>query len=184
MPYINTEEYKRLRREYNRWSFRRHLEKEIPKVCRFCGATEGIEYHHIMPLSVGGDNRLTNIIAVCNRCHQAIHLGHHINRYRTHAHNGRPRKAVLSPETEEILWKWANGQIGGAECKNLLGYSQSSHIHDLATYKEFIKKHGIQNIRNTLDVVVANGTLENGRQTSTIFYTDGDREFGYYNSLD
>lgn len=174
--------YSDLRQEFRKESFRDILHSNIPKICCNCGSDIHVEYHHIVPLFRGGTNKLSNIVPLCDRCHKAVHYGQHVTKYSKRPDNtGRPRKATLTPESEEILWKWANGEIGARECMSRLGYGGGTHLKDLATYKEFIKKHNIQNIRNLYDVIANKNGLYPGRQTSTIFYTDGDREFGYYN---
>lgn len=101
--------------------------------------------------------------------------------YRRNNYTGSPRKATLTPENEKILWDWANGKIGARECMNRLGYSNGSHLKDTPIYKDFIKKHNIQNIRSNYDIIDKNGYLFTGQQVSTIYYMDGEREFGYYN---
>lgn len=173
--------YDDLRQEFRKESFRDILHNNIPKICCNCGSDIRVEYHHIVPLFRGGTNKLSNIVPLCNRCHKAVHYGRHLSEYRSSEHMGRPRKATLTPEAEEILWKWASGEIGSRQCLKELGHNPGSHIKDTMVYKDFIKKHNIQNVRNTYDVVVANGKNIDGRLVSTIFYTDGEREFGYYN---
>lgn len=43
--------------------------------CCNCGSEKDIEYHHIVPLSFGGNNILSNICCVCYECHSKIHFG-------------------------------------------------------------------------------------------------------------
>ena len=38
-----------------------------------CEAVNGIEIHHIIPLSKGGTNEESNIGFLCRRCHQLFH---------------------------------------------------------------------------------------------------------------
>lgn len=41
-------------------------------ICKYCG--EKAEHvHHIIPLSLGGDNREDNLISLCSTCHGKIH---------------------------------------------------------------------------------------------------------------
>lgn len=172
--------YNDLRLEYNRISFKRMLREVMPPVCGNCGSDENVEYHHIVPLSIGGTNRLTNIVPLCNRCHKAFHCGQHISKYKNTENMGRPRKATLTPEVEEILWDWANGKIGHSECKELLGYSKSTHIKDIPLYRDFIKKNGIKNVKNTLDILCANGKPRYESQVSVIAYADSNVTINYY----
>lgn len=52
---------------------RNMLPKKLGTVCRNCGSSEGVEYHHIKPLSHGGTNDLNNIVPLCGKCHSALH---------------------------------------------------------------------------------------------------------------
>lgn len=48
---------------------------EIGRVCCNCGKTTDLEYHHIVPLSFGGSNILSNYCCLCYNCHSLIHFG-------------------------------------------------------------------------------------------------------------
>lgn len=49
-------------------------EKDIVgRVCANCGETEDIEYHHIVPLALGGNDVLSNICPLCYKCHCKVH---------------------------------------------------------------------------------------------------------------
>ena len=42
--------------------------------CINCKNEEGpLDHHHVVPISAGGTNRLTNIRIVCRECHSKIH---------------------------------------------------------------------------------------------------------------
>jgi 5-methylcytosine-specific restriction endonuclease McrA len=47
--------------------------------CQNCGLSGGpngeieLHAHHIVPLSVGGNNTLSNIVTLCHHCHILIH---------------------------------------------------------------------------------------------------------------
>lgn len=41
--------------------------------CQGCGATLGLNVHHIVPVSRGGEDDPRNLISLCNDCHAAIH---------------------------------------------------------------------------------------------------------------
>lgn len=43
--------------------------------CERCGKrSERLDPHHRKQRSVGGDNRLSNVVAVCRLCHDRIHF--------------------------------------------------------------------------------------------------------------
>jgi len=41
--------------------------------CQVCGATDNLQAHHIIPVSVGGSGNPSNGIALCPRCHAEKH---------------------------------------------------------------------------------------------------------------
>jgi hypothetical protein len=41
--------------------------------CANCPATHGLHVHHIVPLSKGGTNQLSNLIVLCEDCHKKLH---------------------------------------------------------------------------------------------------------------
>lgn len=47
--------------------------KEIGTSCCNCGSTEELEYHHIIPISLGGNDVNSNMACLCYPCHQKIH---------------------------------------------------------------------------------------------------------------
>lgn len=62
-----------MREEYKR--IRSSLDKELPKECGNCGSTEELDIHHIVPISLGGTNRITNLVRLCTSCHAKAHGG-------------------------------------------------------------------------------------------------------------
>ena len=43
------------------------------KRCEMCGSEEGLEVHHIIPVSCGGSDDESNLKVLCGKCHTAIH---------------------------------------------------------------------------------------------------------------
>lgn len=56
-------------------SLRHSLDKILPKECGNCGSESGLQIHHIVPLSCGGSNKITNLARLCNECHAKAHGG-------------------------------------------------------------------------------------------------------------
>jgi 5-methylcytosine-specific restriction endonuclease McrA len=42
-------------------------------VCAVCGAKEDLELHHIIPLAMGGNNNIDNIMVLCHKHHVEMH---------------------------------------------------------------------------------------------------------------
>lgn len=67
---METEE---LKIEFNKRIFKEELIQKLGKTCANCGSTDKIEYHHIVPLVLGGTNNLSNIVPLCKVCHLKAH---------------------------------------------------------------------------------------------------------------
>lgn len=53
---------------------RRQVYKRDGYHCQNCQATDTtLHAHHIVPLSAGGSNSLTNLVTLCEQCHELIH---------------------------------------------------------------------------------------------------------------
>lgn len=81
------------RREYE--SLRASLDKLLPKECGNCETSDGLQIHHIVPLAIGGSNKIANLVRLCNDCHAKAHGGHNFVRVssdaiRENARKGKP----------------------------------------------------------------------------------------------
>lgn len=38
--------------------------------CAWCGNKENLELHHLLPVCIGGDNDMRNLMILCHECHQ------------------------------------------------------------------------------------------------------------------
>ena len=47
----------------------------LPHRCANCGDTKALQYHHIVPLSCGGNEIPSNVVCLCGSCHSKIHFG-------------------------------------------------------------------------------------------------------------
>ena len=51
-----------------------YLKKEKGTVCINCLSNDKpIQYHHVVPISLGGQDILSNIVPLCEDCHNLIH---------------------------------------------------------------------------------------------------------------
>ena len=60
-------------------SARAHTISRDAGECVWCGKTEPLHVHHIVPLSHGGGNELDNLVTLCVDCHGDFH-GYRIGR--------------------------------------------------------------------------------------------------------
>lgn len=124
---------KEFKKEFQTPAFRRMLFDELGATCANCGATEFIEYHHIVPLSHGGTNRISNIVPLCQECHFKAHgkIWHGKN-YKP----GRPRKVKLDETTLPVMDAYFACEIGQKEAYTKLGMCQDAFIKLKKLYKE------------------------------------------------
>ena len=166
-----------LRAETRKRSFRDNMVQQLDSVCFNCGSTEQIEYHHIVPLHLGGSNRLTNIVPLCYRCHKAAHNGRHIKDYKGGPAGGRKPKMKYE-NAREIYNLYASGLIGAKKCRQMLGYSEGTKLQDVPSYRKYLEENGLVAIKNNVDIIGTNcpeGLFE-GRNVGERRYGDGHSE--------
>lgn len=153
----------------------------VGRKCCNCGTTENIEYHHIVPLSLGGNDVVTNIVPLCHRCHKAAHCGRHINHYTASSNGGRKTKAI-GDKAKSVFEAYLNGEIGNRKACEILGYADGSQIKSVKAFNQFIHNKGISKVRNLIDVVGVNrlNGLITGCCVGEIEYLDGHKENIYY----
>lgn len=155
-------------------SYRSTMTRILGTKCKNCGAEENIEYHHVVPLFLGGQDKLDNMIALCQKCHKAAHRGRHISHYVDFSNSGRKRK-VDKQKAFDIMDAYLGGGIGTKKCKELLGYSETCTLKNLVWIKEYMKDNDIEDFKNTVDVAAttSNDGLYEGRIVGFVKYTDG-----------
>ena len=143
------EEYERLRQEFESPAFRDKRKKEFGNTCCNCGSKEKMEYHHVVPLKMGGTNNLTNIKPVCQECHCKAH-----NKiFRRTWNNGRP-KAIEYEEAESILDRYFNLEIGMKEAKKIMGIANGNKTTWYRLTKEYKEKHDVpKDFYNNIDLL-------------------------------
>ena len=47
----------------------------LPRKCVNCGSTSNLQYHHIVPVSFGGNDGPSNVAVLCGDCHSLVHYG-------------------------------------------------------------------------------------------------------------
>jgi hypothetical protein len=51
----------------------KEFDRYLPQHCQNCEYTEDLSIHHVVPLVLGGNNVIGNLIRLCEKCHQNIH---------------------------------------------------------------------------------------------------------------
>lgn len=153
-----------------RKSFKKHELKRICGThCVNCGSDQGIEYHHVVPLEIGGNDTLTNIVPLCHACHRAVtHHQHRLKYYGRATGGGRPRK--IPQNYKDILADYFHCRIGKAETVKRLGL-KDNRITSYPWYIETRQELGIVQHRNNIDLHAKKGIVS--RSKGWIEYADG-----------
>ena len=157
------------------------IKNAVGKICCNCGTSENIEYHHIVPLSLGGNDVVTNIVPLCHRCHKVAHCGQHLSHYTKSANSGRKPKASVEKHSD-IFDMYINGAIGVKKAQMLLGYSSRTTLVSRPSFKRYIQSKGIKHVKNIVDIVgtISRDGLTTGCCVGEIEYLDGHKENIYY----
>lgn len=66
------------------WAERRQAVLDRYGFCHHCGAARSLHVHHRLPLSAGGDHSHSNLVCLCERCHEQAHGGKQIGGGKAH----------------------------------------------------------------------------------------------------
>lgn len=143
--------YDELRAEFSSSAFRRKLKKELGTTCCNCDCTKNIEYHHIVPLTLGGTNKFTNIVPLCQECHYKAHEKRVVKNYK----GGRPKKFKYE-DIKDIVDDYFNCRIGKSEACRLIGMKPGNKSTWYIITKEYKEENGIVTSRNNIDIILSN----------------------------
>lgn len=142
-------QYKKLRQEFARMSFRKKMKEKLGSKCANCSSIENIEYHHIVPLKNGGTNKLSNIVPLCVECHCKAHDKKAIQG----REGGRPAKSTYE-EAKPHLKRYFNKEIGKKELSELLGYKRVKSVGESSIFKRYKEEYDIpKDFYNNIDLL-------------------------------
>ena len=115
--------------------------KLLGSVCCNCGADVGdaIEYHHIVPLSGGGNDIMSNLAPLCPDCHSIVSFG---RKRRRPANGGRKCKEYDPDLMDSVFSRYVAGEITEIDARKELG--TGCKIRDMKQFKMWAEQHGIQ----------------------------------------
>lgn len=177
----NNEAVKELRRESNRVSFKQNLKNELENKCANCGTDISLEHHHIVPLSIGGTNRTTNIVVLCHRCHQLAHGAKNIRDICKAEKTGRKRREPPKGY-ESIIEKYLNGEIGRKDCERQLGLPEKAKLAEQFFFKNYLSEHNIVSYKNRVDMLNTEKCKRRnhtGEFIAKVTYADGTQSVRY-----
>ena len=172
------------RKKSNNPGFKKALVELHGSRCVNCGSDENIEFHHIVPLAIGGTNNYGNVVPLCWRCHKAIHRGITIDDLKDGKSNNAGRKRIDKELAYDVFEKFIGGEIGNRKANELLGYkSYLTRMNNRTQFKDFLKERGIKSVRNNIDIVgsISPDKLLDGCPVGMIKYENGYCEYMKYN---
>ncbi len=177
-----SERTEKLRKQFDNMRNRGELAEHCGVECVGCGAMEAIEYHHILPIALGGDNRYRNIVPLCFSCHMKIHGKNLTKLSRWVENTGRPKRKA--PEGyEKVLPLYFEGKMTWAEVREQLNLGSGQKARECWWVEDYAKQLGIDKyvrIRIPYErvcgrVVVAKIWYKDGRITQTWFYKENGK---------
>lgn len=135
-----------LRTQFNTEAFQTMLRNTLGTECVNCGGLEYIQYHHIVPLVLGGTNNIKNIVPLCGNCHALIHDLNNLRHKELQRQGidvalakgvkfGRP--SIEFPEKwEKIYNQWKNGEITAKKAMELLNLKRNTFYRLVQKYLE------------------------------------------------
>ena len=158
------------------------------KRCLGCGELiEKPEWHHIVPVAVGGKDIITNIVPLCHACHSAITFMKPVQEYMREGYEASKecktmgRKPEIPENSDAILEDYFRCRIPKSIAAERLG--KSGHFIESRFYINYKKTHGIVESKNNIDIRMSiHGRIETGEEVGYVKYTDGRVErFGFGN---
>lgn len=122
----------------------KEFDENLPNECSCCGDTKNLTIHHIVPLTLGGTNKITNLSRLCETCHNKIH-GRNImsrelqkigikNSKKRGTKFGRPKKEITK-EFEEAYTNWKSGNITAVKAMKFVGMKSNTFYRRVAEYE-------------------------------------------------
>lgn len=127
--------------EFRSPSFRNHLRDKLGVSCMYCGTTKDVEYHHIVPISQGGDNRIQNIVPLCRVCHAKAHK----KRQQNYEYTLGRKRIPLPDNWETIVRLYASGEITHAQARQMSGLKRNKFYLE---FYEAVDKWGLKDNRS------------------------------------
>jgi len=171
--------------------------------CVSCGR-EDITWHHVVPIEIGGADKISNIVPLCKDCHMNVHLQKsmterlHSARSRTGAFGGRHRS--MPENYKEILNDYVFCRIGKKELSARWGVTVTSRkdptkkipvdmvrLTGKSWYRDYLRELGIEKVENHVDFTEDKRNprthINIGDYVGTITYKDGRVQDIYYTPL-
>ena len=171
--------------------------------CISCGR-EDITWHHVVPIEIGGADKISNIVPLCSDCHMNVHLQKSITERLQSARasvgkfGGRHRS--MPDNYKEILNDYVFCRIGKKELSARWGVTVTSRkdptkqipvdmvrLTGKSWYRDYLKELGIAKVENRVDFGHDKRNprtyIKPGDYVGTITYISGEVKDIYYQSI-
>lgn len=122
------------------------VEKFYGNECVSCGSHENLEYHHIVPLYVGGSNRPTNIVPLCKQCHYAVHYGVRLDKSKLKRISGGRKKDIPTEKEVALYADYVWSRIPRSEYIRQTGKRPDPSSHKWQ--EEYLRENKISKLHN------------------------------------
>lgn len=121
-------------------AYKAKQEMILGSVCCNCGKDCGkqIEYHHIVPLELGGKDIISNLAPICFECHSVIHFG---CERKKPERTGRKRKEYDAELLNDVYHRYVSRQLSEKNAMKEIGTGR--HIKEMPQFKEWAEKNGV-----------------------------------------
>lgn len=145
--------------------------------CLNCGDRENVEWHHVVPLELGGNDIPSNTVPLCHICHKTVTFQQLLlqTTCRESCKNGgRPKKQWVN-NAEDIFEDYVYCRISKLEAKERLGVGYNFCDHQ--DYRDWLKGKHIAKTRNNIDTYMSSHKwLIENHPVGWIQFDDGTRE--------
>lgn len=146
--------------------------------CVNCGCQDAVEWHHIVPLHMGGRDVPSNMIPLCHKCHMLAHESRSTWNGNAGRKGGRHRKYSLE-KCEPVIADYVYCKIGKKELLRTLGSDspQDWGINGCSCMKDFFEKHGIISFKNKIDLLCCkkNNGIHEGQEIGWIVLKSNEK---------
>lgn len=171
--------------------------------CVSCDRTD-ITWHHVVPIEIGGADRISNIVPLCHDCHMNVHLQKSLTERMASARSSMGhfggRKRSVPDNYKELLNDYVFCRIGKKELSKRWGVTVTSRkdptkqvpvdmvrLTGKSWYRDYLKELGIEKVDNCVDFTEDKRNprtlIREGEYVGTITYKDGRVEDIYHHEL-
>lgn len=151
--------------------------------CANCGTEKDIEWHHIVPLYVGGTNSPSNLVPLCTDCHHAVHTGVRYYEHKKKSDGRKPR--TTNEEQRSAFIDYVFCRIPKKEACRIIGVSRIDQCRPQRWMTAVLDELGVERFKNNLELnLVQHGFVnqkdpfgwvkEKGRKRNRVCYAQRD----------